>query len=254
MADEDADLDIPRYIAHRGASALAIENTLAAFKKVRELGAGGIELDVQLCASGEVVVFHDFNVQRLTGNPAKVIDMPYDELSALPLIPSETVLKNNGGNNPCISERIPTFDMVLELVGADMFIDIELKGRAAHGNEALVTAVERAIMRHNHQRCIVSSFNPMLVRAYKKIGGSRPTSVIYSRDSEVPWYLRHGQGMIIAGAQIHKPDYKSVLHKRRAFRSNECALVWTVDDKDITEKVFAKGARAIITNNIHEFV
>ena len=54
----------PLLFAHRGVSSLAPENTMAAFKKVKELGIPGVELDVHLTKSGELVVIHDESVKR----------------------------------------------------------------------------------------------------------------------------------------------------------------------------------------------
>ena len=70
----------PLVIAHRGASADAPENTLAAFALARAQGADGIELDVMRCATGEVVVFHDDDLVRLGHRPTLVRDMPFADL------------------------------------------------------------------------------------------------------------------------------------------------------------------------------
>ncbi|HEY1418228.1 MAG TPA: glycerophosphodiester phosphodiesterase family protein, partial [Myxococcaceae bacterium] len=56
-----------RILGHRGASSDAPENTLTAFQLALDQGADGVELDARLCASGEVVVFHDEWLERLTG-------------------------------------------------------------------------------------------------------------------------------------------------------------------------------------------
>jgi glycerophosphoryl diester phosphodiesterase len=63
---------VPLVIAHRGASALAVENTLAAFAAAAAAGADGVELDVRLCATGEVVVFHDADLRRLAGRADRI--------------------------------------------------------------------------------------------------------------------------------------------------------------------------------------
>ncbi len=64
----------PLIIAHRGASALAPENTLAAFQKAIEDGAEGIEFDVQLAKDGVPVVFHDFKLERIGRKKDRVAD------------------------------------------------------------------------------------------------------------------------------------------------------------------------------------
>src|SRR5689334_24385700 len=59
-------------LGHRGASAEAPENTLAAFRLALAQGADGVELDVWRCATGEVVVFHDGDLRRIAGSPLRV--------------------------------------------------------------------------------------------------------------------------------------------------------------------------------------
>ncbi len=76
-ADDERRRPLPRWgrrasplvIAHRGASAERVENTVEAFGRARELGADGVELDVMRCGTGEVVVFHDDDLARLAGRP-----------------------------------------------------------------------------------------------------------------------------------------------------------------------------------------
>src|SRR5262249_42384739 len=69
-----------RILGHRGASSDAPENTLAAFQLALEQGADGVELDARVCASGEVVVFHDERLERLTGGRGRVADTRWSDL------------------------------------------------------------------------------------------------------------------------------------------------------------------------------
>lgn len=81
----------PLTIAHRGASAHAAENTLAAFRVAAELGADMWEIDVQLTADGIGVISHDADLARLTGRPERIADLSFAELRRLePEIPSLT--------------------------------------------------------------------------------------------------------------------------------------------------------------------
>ena len=73
----------PLVIGHRGASALAPENSLAAFARAARDGADGVELDVLCCATGEVVVFHDDDLARLAGRPDRVDALSLAELRAV---------------------------------------------------------------------------------------------------------------------------------------------------------------------------
>jgi len=74
---------IPRVIAHRGASGMAPENTMAAFDLAVELGCRYVELDVRLTADKKVVVCHDSMVDRVTEGSGKVANLTYDRLRSL---------------------------------------------------------------------------------------------------------------------------------------------------------------------------
>ena len=95
-------------VGHRGAAGYEPENTLASFQKAIELKADMIELDVQVCKSGELVVIHDDAVDRTTKGHGKVEDMTLTELKSL---------------------GIPTLTEVLELTDRKIKINIELKGK-----------------------------------------------------------------------------------------------------------------------------
>ncbi|MBV8660797.1 MAG: glycerophosphodiester phosphodiesterase [Candidatus Dependentiae bacterium] len=102
-----------QIIGHRGACGYAPENTLSSFQKALDLGVDIIELDVHVCATGEVVVIHDDTVNRTTNGSGYVADMTFNELRSLVV----------GG-----TEQIPTLQEVIELVNRQVPINIELKG------------------------------------------------------------------------------------------------------------------------------
>ena len=108
-----------KIFAHRGASAYAPENTLAAFDLTQRLGADGIELDVQLTKDGEVVVIHDETIDRTGTGKGNVRDHTLAELKKLSF---HNRMEQYRG------EQIPTLREVLDLVkNGDMEVNIELK-------------------------------------------------------------------------------------------------------------------------------
>src|SRR5512138_1747669 len=112
----------PIVHGHRGASADAPENTLAAFRLAMAQGADGVELDVWRCASGEVVVFHDDDATRIAGSPLRPKDATLAELRAL------DVGAHRG--EAFRGERIPLLDEVLEaLPSAVVNVELKSKGR-----------------------------------------------------------------------------------------------------------------------------
>ncbi len=100
-------------VGHRGACGYAPENTLSSFTKAIDLGVDMVELDVWQCASGELVVFHDKKVDRMTNGTGYVTEKSLTELKLLDV---------KGG------ERIPTLNQVFDLVARRAKIYVELKG------------------------------------------------------------------------------------------------------------------------------
>src|SRR5512136_697214 len=104
-------------IAHRGASAAAPQNTLAAFRKAVELGADGVELDVQLSADGAVVVIHDFTVDKTTDGTGRVAAKTLAELKALDA--------GSRFSPQFAGERIPTLAEVFEAIDGKLLVNVE---------------------------------------------------------------------------------------------------------------------------------
>ncbi len=147
-------------IAHRGASAVAPENTLAAFQKAVKVGADGIEFDVQLAKDGVPVVFHDSELQRIGQKQGLVSGFTSKELQTLD-VGSWFNLKNPNKANPKFSaETIPTLAHLLEFLNDYKgLIYIELKCRETE-TFALVEAVCKIIRQTNLlPNIVVKSFN-----------------------------------------------------------------------------------------------
>jgi glycerophosphoryl diester phosphodiesterase len=132
-------------IAHRGlwAPDAAPENSLAAFQAACALGYG-IELDVQLSADGEAMVFHDEDLHRMTGVGGRLADRTAAELSELRL---------KGGE-----ERIPTLSETLALVGHRAMVHVELKTPYGHVGP-LEQRVHEILIDHAGPVCVIG-FNP----------------------------------------------------------------------------------------------
>ena len=104
---------------HRGASGYAPENTMTAFEKAVELGADGIELDVQLTKDGELVVIHDETIDRVSYGSGWVKDFTYAKL-----------IKHNFNRTHTEYEhaQIPTLEEVYALIKpTDLTINVEIK-------------------------------------------------------------------------------------------------------------------------------
>ena len=145
-------LSKPIIFAHRGASAQAPENTIAAFELALKQQADAIELDVKLSADGQVIVIHDETIDRTTNGRGKVKDMTLAELKALDA--GSFFARDFAG------EKIPTLEEVFEAVGKHTFINIELKNYRSRRDD-LVELVCMLVKKHQMQkRVMFSSFFP----------------------------------------------------------------------------------------------
>ena len=140
-----------KVFAHRGASAYAPENTLAAFRLAEEQGADGIELDVQLTKDGQVVVIHDENIDRTGTGTGAVRDYTLEELRKLSF---------HNHMEAYEGEKIPTLEEVLTFVKQGrMEVNIELKTGVYWYPEIEKKTIEIVKKAGMEERVIYSSFN-----------------------------------------------------------------------------------------------
>ncbi len=130
-------------IGHRGAKAYVAENTIESIQKALEFGVDGIEIDVHVCASGELVVFHDFTLDRMTNGTGEIGKKTLSELKEL---------RVDG------HYKIPTLEEVLHIINKTCLLNIELKGR--HTAAKTVEVIERYINQKGwkYSDFLVSSF------------------------------------------------------------------------------------------------
>jgi glycerophosphoryl diester phosphodiesterase len=229
---------------HRGYAAAAVENTLPAFEKAATLGIAGIELDVQLSRDGEVVVAHDGDLSRLGGDPRRIITLTASELA-------EIALRADRDGTELTARGVPTLNEVIDAVPSPMIIDIELKSYPDTPYQ-LAAAVARLISdRGVAARVFVSSFDPRLVKRFRReadrIGTFVPTAAIYSGDPEVPRVLRGGLGAPLSGSEITKPDWRTVL--RHGVEARRPVLVWTVNTREVFDGLRPHSIAGVIGDN-----
>ncbi|GHT63328.1 glycerophosphoryl diester phosphodiesterase [Spirochaetia bacterium] len=227
----------PLLFAHRGCSSLAPENTMASFKKAREVGAPGIELDIHICKSGELIVAHDDTFQRTAGDSRAIADLSLAEIQAIDV---------GKGEHP------PLLDDVLEEFCPGMYIDIELKTRKTRDDPlpGLLMKKLKQFGDRASKSVTASSFNPFCLATFKKLCPQVPTAAIWSADAEVPFILRHGFGRVIADCDYVKPVHRQVQWTShfRFFLEGRPMVPWTIDDPALAEKMLQLGCTGIITN------
>ena len=175
-------LDYPLVIAHRGDHAAAPENTIAAFKQAVEVGADGVELDVQLTSDGEVVVMHDQTLERTTTGKGMVRAHTFSKLRTL-------AMRHRSGHRNG-QERIPTLDEVFDQLPSDFLVCVELKARFA-GMKALPNRVGEVVRRHRRwETTMVHSFNPVSLFYLRRQEPHIAIGLIWSRRHPYPLRAR----------------------------------------------------------------
>jgi len=230
--------DRPLLYAHRGASAEAPENTLAAFRLALEQGADGVELDAQRCGSGEVVVVHDESLSRTTGHAGLVTRTPWSTLRVL----DAGAWKGERFRG----ERVPLLAEVLEAF--PRLVNVELKCETA--NDGGLTAEVVQIVRDAgaSDRVLLSSFNPLCLWRARLLAPRIPRALLFERDQR--WVLRSALSAPAVGALALHPEHvlatpERVSHWRKRGYSVAC---WTVDDPDAAARLYSSGVGALISN------
>ena len=224
----------PLVIAHRGASAYAPENTLAAFKLAAEQEADAIELDVDLTHDGHVVVMHDATIDRTTDGHGRLSDLTLEEI--------RRVDAGAWKSAEFKGERVPLLEEVLEAVGQRLLINIELKGMSLRGT-GLEAKVAALIAQHDLiDRVIISSFNPFALRRVKRVNPYLACGLIHSPD--LPIFLRNAWlAPLIPGLNARHPHHSQV-SKAIVDRFHAQGLVvsaWTINQAGIARSMIQAG-------------
>jgi glycerophosphoryl diester phosphodiesterase len=223
----------PLVIGHRGASALATENTVEAFARARADGADGVELDVRLTGDGRMVVFHDDDLARLAGRPERIDDTPFARLREVSL--------SAGG-------RIPTLEEAYEAVGPELLVNVELKMDGVGAPlQALVDAVVAVVARLDAgERTLVSSFNPWAVRRWMRRAPRVRAGYLFEGRSPLHAFTAAWLRPYALNPELELCTPERVARWRRR---GAAVVVWTVDDPAALRACRDMGVAAVIAND-----
>ena len=229
----------PLVIAHRGSSAHAPENTLAAFQLAAVQGADAIELDVDLTRDGQAIVMHDATLDRTTDGKGAVHELMLEEI--------RRVDAGAWKGATFKGERVPLLDEVFAAVGQRVLINVEVKGMSLRstGIEAKVAALVQ--QHHLFERVIISSFNPFALRRIKHMEPRLACALIYAPD--LPIYLRHTWlAPLIPQLDARHPHHSQVSRRlvERWHARGQRVNVWTVNEAAILHAMTRAGVDGII--------
>lgn len=227
-----------RVVAHRGASDVAPENTLAAVDLAWRLGADAVEVDVRLTADRRVVVIHDPTTDRTAGVHLEVAATDSRHLRELDV---------GRHRHPCFAgERIPYLEEVLETIptGRQLFIDIKC------GPEILVPLGEAVTASGKRAQVAVLGFDLDTLRTVKRMGPNVPAYWLRAKRRFASYagsLARQARAASMDGLDVHWSGVTR--HFIQAVRTAGLQLqVWTVDDPAHALRLQAQGVDGITTN------
>lgn len=226
----------PWIIAHRGASGHAPENTLAAFERAVELGAGFIETDLHLTRDGRFVAIHDRTLERTTNGSGAVRDFTLAELRQL-----------DAGlwfDRQFAGQQIPALEEILAFARKhDVVFYFEIKYAAAWGmHHALVAALQTA---ENAARSIVLSFDAETLLSLRRFDASVMTGLLVEEAN--PNLVRMA---LDAGARQLCPRSDLVTRElvEEAHQSDLHVVTWTINDAEKMRAAMSACVDGIMTD------
>jgi len=224
----------PFVLGHRGARHAAPENTLAAFELSRTEGADGVELDVRLDGSGQVIVLHDPELSRVTkgADTRHAEDIPSRELSRLDV-----------GKG----ERVPTLAEVLSWAREHgQRVNVELKSDVRN-RVLLLRQVQRVMGRQALPSMLFSSFHPYFVWWLSRRLPELPRAWLVHKKQPI---LKYAPGLRSLGANALHPEHVLASSTRvaRLKRANFLVNTWTVNEPARARELARIGVDAIISD------
>lgn len=219
--------------AHRGAKAVAPENTMAAFRAAIEAGANYIELDVQHSRDRRIVVVHDGDLMRMGGDPRKVSELDVADLAAIDI--------GRKYDARFAGERAPTLEEVIDLVRGRVRLNIELKYNVP--DPGLAPAVVDLLRREGFlDEVVITSLD---YAALKQVESLEPR-------------LKTGHIVTAAVGDVVRTDADFLSLNsarataslvRRAHAAGKEVHVWTVNQPDVMLRMIERGVDNVITDN-----
>lgn len=215
-------------MAHRGDQSTGVENTIEAINGAVQAGADYVELDVLETKDGDLVVLHDINLKRLTGQNVNMYELTVEQLQHL-------TLQQNGHTG-----RIPTLDEVFLACKGRINMNIELK---THGHEKrlVTTFVEKVRQYQMEEEILVQSLDYSIVRKVKLAAPELTVGyVIYATFTDL--------GRFAADFYVVEESFVNARRIASAKLNNRPLYVWTVNNPEAIEHYYTLGVDGIVTD------
>ena len=219
-----------QIIGHRGAMGNAPENTVLSVQKALALGVDGIEIDVFRCQSGEIVVFHDKKLNKLTNGKGKIEQKTWAQLQELEVMGSEP---------------IPVLKEIIQLINGRVRLNIELKGKNTSKGvfNIMQTAIESGRWKIN--QLYVSSFDWEELREFRKLTNQFGIAVLTDNNPLNAIPIAHE-----LKAFAINPNHKKLTQDmiKQIHREGFEVLTWTVNEPTRIKELTSWGVDAIISD------
>jgi glycerophosphoryl diester phosphodiesterase len=246
--------------AHRGFGDHAPDNSLYAVERALEAGMDGVDVDGQLTSDGELVIFHDLSVDRLTSDTGKVQFKTLKEMLALDLGPKY--------NPPMRGAPVRTFEDFVRTVKGRGILMVELKVPGLKSTGMEERAVQIIQRQAAHPDVVLSSFNPVVLYRLKQLDPQVRTALIFMDTNwnpelvaeikpgdlvNLPWLLRQ-EVIRRAVRKIVRPDLLSINHEvdetviDRLLTQGWPSFIWTPDEEEDIQRALAKRPYGVISD------
>ncbi|MBF4695978.1 glycerophosphodiester phosphodiesterase family protein [Fusibacter ferrireducens] len=231
-----------KVLAHRGFKSLYPENTLLAFRKALEIGAHGLELDIHFSKDGELMVFHDFELERMTGTKGYLYDFTCKELKKMPI--------HQDGHE----EKIPLLEEVLILfsefekekpLSEPRILNVEFKAGSLFYPDIEEKALHLCLKYLNKNQLIFSSFDHQALVKIKELNSEVLTGALTASALVDPWlYLNRIQ------ADFYHPHYFTLggEHLKHMLKHHLKINTYTLNDPQVARQLIQHQIHAIITD------
>lgn len=226
-------------IGHRGASGYRPENTKSSINLAIEQGCHGIEVDVQLSYDNRLVIFHDWDIKRITGKNALVQDLTLEQLKSLDIGSWHEIKYKD--------EKILTLEELIELCPNDLLLNLEIKAMATDYRHIEAKVMDTLVRYNRLRNTIITSFNHRILFNMQKYSRHVETGILYySYPINIDKYLY----VDCMNINYCNPNYayidKYLIEKLKY--NNFKILAWTVNTKKEALRLKNLGVDGIITN------
>ncbi|NJR26384.1 MAG: glycerophosphodiester phosphodiesterase [Richelia sp. CSU_2_1] len=229
-------------IAHRGFSAIAPENTLAAFELAIARGASSIEFDLQLSADSVSVIFHDATLDRITGVTGKVRETKLSDLQLLDA--------GKWFDAKFAKQKIPTLTEALEILkNVDKFLYFDVKPHCEWSDAEVAEFVNTLNGAGIQEKCVITSFSDRFLEQVRRLSGDLAIGHIVANLEAYKTQLAKAQ---IYRDNLISSQYRILLENPALIRETRSRgidiVAWTVDDRSDLQKLLDLGITRIVTN------